>query len=286
MREHYCSVVGCRLQHRALHTLPASEELRLQWIHFIYDGKVPVPVGKKPIVCANHFLSDCFQNLGQYNAGLAAKLLLKEGAVPTVRGPTAGEDTASTSGVIAVVKHVASQTDPPTTRTTGTQLGMKTLQPHFRSTGTQNTVSCTDVGVGTSAVAFSASRPVPTSIKSQCKRRRLEEEEEEEENLLNGSSVDTEEPHDRTDDPADTSSESADVTLKSSPAVCKTHTVYESCLMELFEECPVCQRECDVRSRPSGTFLSVEQRCLHCEFYRKWNSRPPAGNLQPSTALL
>jgi len=37
-------------------------------------------------VCAKHFDMDCFHNLGQYNAGLAAKLYLKEGSIPTIRG--------------------------------------------------------------------------------------------------------------------------------------------------------------------------------------------------------
>lgn len=69
-----------------------------------------------------------------------------------------------------------------------------------------------------------------------------------------------------------------------------TYIVYENCLLELFEQCPVCQRVSDVRTRRVGTFLSVEQRCPHCEFFRKWNSQPilgstPAGNLQLSVAV-
>ncbi len=54
--------------------------------------------------------------------------------------------------------------------------------------------------------------------------------------------------------------------------------------------CPVCTRACDVKTRKLGTFLSVEQRCPHCEFYRHWNSQPvlgstPAGNLHLSAAV-
>lgn len=30
-----CSVVGCERKHRRLHALPASEELKTQWITFI-----------------------------------------------------------------------------------------------------------------------------------------------------------------------------------------------------------------------------------------------------------
>ena len=80
--------------------------------------------------------------------------------------------------------------------------------------------------------------------------------------------------------------------MESSIPVHKTPTdiVYEKCLMELFQVCPVCKRECDMQTRRLGTFLSVEQQCLHCEFSRGWNSQPfvgstPAGNLQLSTAV-
>ncbi len=51
------------------------------------------------------------------------------------------------------------------------------------------------------------------------------------------------------------------------------YIVYESCIMELFAGCPVCTRMCDVKTRKLGTFLSVEQHCPHCEFYRHWNSQ-------------
>lgn len=80
--------------------------------------------------------------------------------------------------------------------------------------------------------------------------------------------------------------------MESSSPVHKTPTyiVYETCLLELFEVCPVCQRVSDVRTRRLGTFLSVEQQCPYCQFSRKWNSQPilgstPAGNLQLSAAL-
>ncbi|XDV25473.1 hypothetical protein PO909_029389 [Leuciscus waleckii] len=69
-----------------------------------------------------------------------------------------------------------------------------------------------------------------------------------------------------------------------------TYIVYEKCLLELFEVCPVCQRGTRVRTRTVGTFLCVEQRCPHCDFVRTWNSQPlhggtPAGNLQLSVAV-
>lgn len=68
------------------------------------------------------------------------------------------------------------------------------------------------------------------------------------------------------------------------------YIVYETCIMELFEVCPVCQRSCHVRSQKLGTFLRVEQLCHHCHFSRKWDSQPimgstPAGNLHLSAAV-
>ncbi|CAB1420645.1 unnamed protein product [Pleuronectes platessa] len=59
------------------------------------------------------------------------------------------------------------------------------------------------------------------------------------------------EPQDATYDPDDSITvltESADVTMESSNPVHKTPTyiVYENCLLELFEVCPVCRRGTDV----------------------------------------
>jgi hypothetical protein len=66
--------------------------------------------------------------------------------------------------------------------------------------------------------------------------------------------------------------------------------VYESCIMELFNACPVCTRACEVTTQRLGTFLSVKQQCPHCTFGRRWNSQPilgstPAGNLHLSAAV-
>ncbi|XDV11168.1 hypothetical protein PO909_000180 [Leuciscus waleckii] len=67
--------------------------------------------------------------------------------------------------------------------------------------------------------------------------------------------------------------------------------VFEECLMELFEKCPVCTKVCEVKTRLRGTFMEVWQRCPHCQYQRRWKSQPvignstPAGNLQLSTAI-
>ena len=68
------------------------------------------------------------------------------------------------------------------------------------------------------------------------------------------------------------------------------YIVFEKNLMELFETCPVCSRVSDVRTYRRGTFLSGEQKCHHCQFYRQWKSQPvigasPVGNIQLSAAI-
>ncbi|XP_056131046.1 uncharacterized protein LOC130108211 [Lampris incognitus] len=64
--------------------------------------------------------------------------------------------------------------------------------------------------------------------------------------------------------------------------------MYEDCLLELFEVCPVCHGLCEVKTMKQGTLLTVDQLCPHCQYSKKWKSQHligeiPAGNLQSST---
>ncbi|KAA0721759.1 hypothetical protein E1301_Tti014268 [Triplophysa tibetana] len=285
-----CNVVGCTDEHKSLFRVPTSERTRQEWIYFIFGGNPPERISKNLHVCANHFKPECFTNLGQYNAGLASKLLLNVGARPTERGKAADGKNASTSEQLTKVHHVACQTDAPRLCTVATQLSIKTLRPRYQSKGTQTTLLRTDVGVDTL-------QPLPllTPIKRRSKRPRLEMEDEEEDPMGRISSVNIEDPMDSAYDPADsvaTLTEPSDITRDSSKPAHKsaTYIVYENCLLELFEKCPMCHRVSDVRTRRVGTFLRVEQQCPHCQYFRKWNSQPvlgstPVGNLQLSVAL-
>ncbi|XP_037641699.1 uncharacterized protein LOC119497554 isoform X2 [Sebastes umbrosus] len=280
-----CAVVGCKNQHRSLHLPP--QDTKFKWIHFIYDGNVPLNVTSRPYVCANHFTWNCYTNAGQYKTGFANTLRLKEGAVPTIRDPTTNpEAQASTSLHINTKKDAACQTDTTPTRHVRTQLSSRTLGPYYRSTGVQATVPCKDSGVGPSK------RP---RLEMEMEEEEEEEMEEEDEELFEGSSskVDSEK-QDPTYDPAESDTdltESTDMPEAPSPDhKIKKFIVYESCIMELFEVCPVCVRACDVQTRRIGTFISVEQLCPYCQYSRQWNSQPilgstPAGNLQLSAAV-
>ncbi|XP_016346660.1 uncharacterized protein LOC107692211 [Sinocyclocheilus anshuiensis] len=285
-----CSVVGCKNEHGCRHLVPTSEPLKTQWISFVFEGDAPPDLPKCVYVCSNHFTQDCFVNEGQYKAGFATKLILRDGSVPTVRDPASPSAESSSSEEWAKVHHVACQTDTTQLCTVGTQLSIKTLRPHYKSTGTQTAMACPDIGVGSSQPLLSS-----TSKKRPNKRSRLKLVEEEEDPFGGSSSLITKEPIDSTYDPVNSVTaltKPTDVTMQSSKPAHKnaTYIVYESCLLELFEQCPECYRVSDVRTRRVGTFLSVEQRCPDCDFSRKWNSQPilgstAAGNLQLSVAL-
>ncbi|XP_077379511.1 uncharacterized protein LOC144020186 isoform X2 [Festucalex cinctus] len=189
---------------------------------------------------------------------------------------------------------VTCQTDVIPTRTVGTQLSYRTLRPHIRSEGVKATVLCKDFGVGTSntdPLCLSS-----TQIKRPTKRPRLEFEEELEDGPLENSSLfDRSKPHHYTYDPAQSVTGSFDSTLQSKVLPTPAHQinkyiVYEDCILELFNKCPVCTKKCDVRPQRLGTYLSVKQSCPHCTYGRQWSSQPvlgstPAGNVHLSAAV-
>ncbi|XP_056607720.1 uncharacterized protein LOC130425527 isoform X2 [Triplophysa dalaica] len=283
-----CSVVGCKNEHRSLHLLPTSEPQKTQWVRFIFEGNEPLNLPKFVYVCANHFTPDCFLNAGQYGMGFAKKLILKSGSVPAVRHQASSLEDAETC--ISRTREVGCQTESPKLHSVGTQLSRRTLQSHYRSTGVQTTVSSQTPGTSSFTPAAIATVMSPKPFKTPSKRPRMELEEDDVFIAGCSSVVDR---SDVTYDPADTSlTEPIDISTQASIPVqnIRKYIVYETCIMELFESCPVCQGRCDVRSQTHGTFLRVDQVCQHCNFSRKWNSQPimgstPAGNIHLSCAV-
>lgn len=84
-KQKQCVVAGCKAHSASLHTLPNEPVIKDEWLKFIYDT-IPEKCSRSLTVCSTHFTPDCFLNRVQFNQGFAQKLLLKEGAIPTLHG--------------------------------------------------------------------------------------------------------------------------------------------------------------------------------------------------------
>ena len=67
---HTRAVIDCEDQSINMHRLPKPQQLRDQWLNFIFNGEVPVVYGDLH-VCWNHFTTDCYENLAMVQAGFA-----------------------------------------------------------------------------------------------------------------------------------------------------------------------------------------------------------------------
>ncbi|KAG5265320.1 hypothetical protein AALO_G00240960 [Alosa alosa] len=284
-----CSVPGCTEKGEVCHSLPKDPRTRQAWIMFVYQ-KIPAKFDAQLFICSKHFPLDSFQNLGQFKAGFAKLLLLKRGAVPTVRSSQPQASTSQEQQEQPRTKVAACQTDPLCVASRGTQLSFTTLRPHQRSKGIQATPQCQSVAVGTTAPSVSGPfSSTPLKGQRPAKRPRLEFEEE----VEDVSSACTD-PQDSTYNPA----QSATMEIESSQLFTSPVTsygdakyiVFDQCLFSLFEICPVCTRTCTFLPRRRGSFLAIDQLCPHCKFFRQWKSQPvigstPVGNLQLSAAI-
>ncbi|XP_039675650.1 uncharacterized protein LOC120570981 isoform X8 [Perca fluviatilis] len=186
---------------------------------------------------------------------------------------------------------VGIQSSAPKMRTVGTQLSMGTLRASMRSKGTQAIVPCVSVYTETTSSSPEFTPMSSTPIRPQDfrprKRPRLELEEEEGDTSTELQA----EPQDSTYIPGDSvlTDESAMSSEPVSTYKDDKYIVFESCLRELFQSCPVCKRQCDVQRRKMGTYVSFTQLCPHCNYSRQWQSQPvvgstPVGNLHLSAA--
>ncbi|XP_056439838.1 zinc finger protein with KRAB and SCAN domains 1-like isoform X5 [Gadus chalcogrammus] len=283
-----------------LYALPKPEPSRSHWLEFIFNpifNPIP-PTVPNLFLCRHHFTEGCFKNLRSFTSGFAKLLTLRIDAVPTLCGPM-GEDVSQHQDCSAYYRpfqHVGCQTDSPpiisagtqtitsvgiqTARfkstSVGTQFSMGSLKTRVRTKAMQTQVSPLSVDLGTTS-HLPDSPLTSTSIKGQgwrpSKRPRLELEEEEE----SDSSIEShKEPLDSTYNSGDSVlTEESDVSfetrLKQNEA---KYIVFESCLKQLFENCPACQGGCDLQQRRIGTYVAFTQRCLHCSYFRQWESQP------------
>ncbi|XP_058606125.1 uncharacterized protein LOC131523619 isoform X2 [Onychostoma macrolepis] len=269
--------------------LPKEDTRRNLWLSFIYNT-VPEQYNANIRVCAAHFTEDSFLNLGEYKAGCTQRLLLKSGAIPTLQGQSGASDSQPSKSQQAQGSEqlstssrshdVECQTDfietppaaSPKTRSVGTQVSLGTLKDtHARRKGTQATAPLS---------------PIKAPPFTPHKRPRLELDEEEEDTDISESIA---EPHDSTYNP-DNSAVTQEYGLwEQTTYNVSKYIVFESCLRELFETCPLCKTKCDVQCRRMGSYVSFTQHCPKCSYHRKWESQPvvgstPVGNLLVSAA--
>ncbi|CAM4713355.1 unnamed protein product [Leuciscus chuanchicus] len=191
-------------------------------------------------------------------AKLASKLRLEKGAIPTIRDlpeietASTSHAVSGTSTVVASnVRDVGCQTEPVMLASTGTQLLFKTLQPHFRSEGTLGTFVAPEADDSTYNPEDSV-------------------------NVLTES--------------MDTLEDTSPFPEQSS-AIPKMRKllVFEECLLELFEKCPVCTQVCEVFKAMQLQMHSYRQFRIHCRNFiepavlHKWKNDQAAVLQQLST---
>ncbi|KAM9836746.1 uncharacterized protein ACBR49_019177 [Aulostomus maculatus] len=245
MQSSVCFV--CREENRQLFSLPRDEETRERWLRFLFSL-----YAESLRVCSAHFTEDSFLNKAESEARSSARLVLREGAVPTETGTIV---TSASQQTPPQHRHVGCQTDPE-----------PTVRRLAESVSTQSGLERRGSG--------EASTPSPGL--QATKKRRLDLQEEEKENvseiLLPCKS-----------------DKSSDASVAQHHKEAK-YIVFESCLRGFFQTCPECKQDCEVRRRQLGTFVSFSQLCSSCKYSSRWDSQPirgstPLGNIQMSAAI-
>ncbi|XP_012707487.2 uncharacterized protein LOC105917276 isoform X2 [Fundulus heteroclitus] len=172
-----------------LYALPRGDEEKEQWLRFLFNT-VPTQYNPRLLLCAAHFTQDSFLNWAQFYCGYSKRLLLKDGAVPTLQNLQLNSGgfeyrVKPKYPVPSAVNHVASQTDLPSielpgTRTVSTQLNKESIS-NLRSTDTQVRVRSRDCGVCTETLPLDSPLLLPDARPEKRPRLSLAEEEGEEE---------------------------------------------------------------------------------------------------------
>ncbi|KAK7884024.1 hypothetical protein WMY93_027147 [Mugilogobius chulae] len=276
-----------------------TEEARLsRWLEFI-SGNTDKKVPKNVFVCERHFTEDSFENYGHFKAGLTTKqkLRLNKDAVPTIPASRDGDPTPESAPSQPPSTEYTSRS--VATRTVSTQLSAGTLKSHtVRSKGVQTKIttkdSCTETDPSWLGLSSTPVKETPGISYRPRKRQRIEMEEDDEEEDVDISDISPPQPHDSTYEPGASVTDVSELTEIGQPTgpnyEGKKYIVFESRLKELFQTCPVCNCNSNVKKRESGTFVAFTQSCPHCLYHREWESQPvvgstPVGNLQLSAAV-
>ncbi|XP_024125819.1 zinc finger and SCAN domain-containing protein 21 isoform X2 [Oryzias melastigma] len=121
---------GCE-RYRCLFSFPKDEPSHRKWLEFLIGNTRQT--SQQLFVCDGHFTDDCFDNLGMYQSGLAKRLLLKAGAIPTIK-PDEEDRPGTLQDAVPVVspsvRSIGVQTTalPMQTRSIATQLSEGTLR--------------------------------------------------------------------------------------------------------------------------------------------------------------
>ncbi|CAL4065962.1 unnamed protein product, partial [Meganyctiphanes norvegica] len=88
-----CSVKSCEkdLGNSVLHKLPKDHEVAKVWKTFLMQKNHDQLLPPVPMICSQHFKEEDYYNFTRYKMGQCSRLLLKQGALPTVNEIAANE---------------------------------------------------------------------------------------------------------------------------------------------------------------------------------------------------
>ncbi|XP_056136932.1 uncharacterized protein LOC130113370 [Lampris incognitus] len=276
-----------------LYGLPKKEEGKSRWLRFLSrtthphhhhqrQQHSPSP-NPKLVLCSLHFTEDCFLNWTQYTAGFCTRLLLKDGAIPTLLGRSgaSGSPPATSSNDPSTMEHIGTNIvcqqaslQLPNSRTTMVQLVSPTgivlltptlsILPLFASSSDLPTAKCSESESKTNSVAcqcvnlqvqekgtYMYTRPTRTrskgiQVKVHCKDAYVNANEKHLENLESSETQ---------------------------------HVIDEESILELLKYCPKCNRQCRCTKKTKGVYFIVIQSCYFCEYRRKWANQPEAKDI-------
>uniref|UniRef100_A0A3Q2GBQ2 THAP-type domain-containing protein n=1 Tax=Cyprinodon variegatus TaxID=28743 RepID=A0A3Q2GBQ2_CYPVA len=154
-------LLGCPPEQTTLFNIPATPGIRACWFEFLHFDERGLT--KRDRVCARHFTESSFTNYGQYSAGLAKDLILKDTAVPKVY-------TVGTQSSKIPTRDVACQYSP-----TQRDVFIQTSKSSIPTKSSTHSKASHSVAVRCSIAEFTELGLTSRPIRSKRKRVQLEE---------------------------------------------------------------------------------------------------------------